>query len=355
MKVLILGLPRTGTQSLADALIQLGISPVYHMREVGVNHHQDFWIRAIEDHIPPFSPSELKKTITTAPWTREQWDTILAPYEAVSDFPPALFPTALAAAYPDCPIILSTRSFESWAASMRDTLVHGFVNRDREKRSPMEGLAAAYHSACWGDDFERNGRGYWERHHAELPAVHSISRYHNVNITEQSPLQQEDSIMDKLRTFFDKPFFDPRHKTKVHILQLVIMTSAIVLTIARMAMPVITTRANMMALTMGIKSFIIIGYQLLTAHKERFKKWASLKANAILNTMEIVFWFVAFGLLFSANTTFCTGASCALSWIVTLLCAVLIVLAFQTSVVSIKEFRYFKNYGVTYETNDPKI
>lgn len=51
--------------------------------------------------------------------------------------------------------------------------------------------------------------------------------------------------MDKLRTFFD-----PRHKTKVHILQLVIMTSAIVLTIARMAMPVITTRANMMALTM---------------------------------------------------------------------------------------------------------
>ncbi|KAF5513227.1 hypothetical protein CGCF413_v000091 [Colletotrichum fructicola] len=280
MKVLILGLPRTGTQSLADALIQLGISPVYHMREVGVNNHQEFWIRAIVDHIPPFSPSEQTK-ITTTPWTREQWETILAPYEAVSDFPPALFPTALAAAYPDCPIILSTRSFESWAASMRDTLIHG--------------------------------------------------------------------------TFFDKPFFDPRHKTKVHILQLVIMTSAIILTIARMAMPVITTRANMMALTMGIKSFIIIGYQLLTGHKERFKKWASLKANAILNTMEIVFWFVAFGLLFSANTTFCTGASCALSWIVTLLCAVLIILAFQTSVVSIKEFRYFKNYGVTYETNYPKV
>ncbi|KAJ5005968.1 hypothetical protein K4K48_005440 [Colletotrichum sp. SAR 10_66] len=110
--------------TLADALIQLGISPVYHMREVGVNNHQDFWIRAIEDHIPPFSPSEETK-ITTIPWTREQWDTILAPYEAVSDFPPALFPTALAAAYPDCPIILSTRSFESWAASMRDTLIHG--------------------------------------------------------------------------------------------------------------------------------------------------------------------------------------------------------------------------------------
>ncbi|KAI8171113.1 hypothetical protein K4K49_004408 [Colletotrichum sp. SAR 10_70] len=315
MKVLILGLPRTGTQSLADALIQLGISPVYHMREVGVNNHQEFWIRAIEDHIPPFFPSEQTK-ITTTPWTREQWDTILAPYAAVSDFPPALFPTALAAAYPDCPIILSTRSFESWAASMRDTLIHGFVNRDREKRSPMEGLAAAYHSACWGDDFERNGRGYWERHHAEVRALWEILR-----ADRRGGTVENESIMDKLRTFFDKPFFDPRHKTKVHILQLVIMTTAIVLTIARMAMPVITTRANMMALTMGIKSFIIIGYQLLTGHKERFRKWASLKANAILNTMEIVFC----------------------------------VLAFQTSVVSIKEFRYFKNYGVTYETNYPKV
>ncbi|KAI8234497.1 hypothetical protein K4K57_004874 [Colletotrichum sp. SAR 10_99] len=308
MKVLILGLPRTGTQclaaALADALIQLGISPVYHMREVGVNHHQEFWIRAIVDHIPPFSPSEQTK-ITTTPWTREQWDTILAPYEAVSDFPPALFPTALAAAYPDCPIILSTRSFESWAASMRDTLVHGLWEILRADR--------------------RGGTVDYSDHSASPPpqplAVHSISRHNNINITEQSPLQQEDSIMDKLRTFFDNPFFDPRHKTKVHILQLVIMTTAIILTIARMAMPVITTRANMMALTMGIKSFIIIGYQLITGHKERFKKWASLKANAILNTMEIVFC----------------------------------VLAFQTSVVSIKEFRYFKNYGVTYETNYPKV
>ncbi|KAF9870571.1 hypothetical protein CkaCkLH20_11877 [Colletotrichum karsti] len=162
-------------------------------------------------------------------------------------------------------------------------------------------------------------------------------------------------MMDKIRAFFEKPFFEPHHKKKIHILQLVLMLIAIILTIARMAMPVITTRANMMALTMGLKSFVIIGYQLLTAHKERFKKWASLKANAILNTLEIVFWFVAFGLLFSANTKFCTGASCALSWVVTLICAVLIVLAFQTSVISIKEHRYFKNYGAEYGTNYPKV
>ncbi|TDZ13687.1 hypothetical protein C8035_v009146 [Colletotrichum spinosum] len=167
-----------------------------------------------------------------------------------------------------------------------------------------------------------------------------------------------------IREIFDKPFFDPRYKTKVHILQLVVMLVAIILTIARMAMPVMTTRANMMALTMvrpselsniptGIKSVVIIGYQLLTEHKARFRKWASLKANAILNTLEIVFWFVALGLLMQANTRLCSGASCALSWIVTLFCAVLIVLAFQTSVFSIKEYRYFKNYGVNYTESIP--
>ncbi|KAF4777483.1 hypothetical protein HER10_EVM0002432 [Colletotrichum scovillei] len=140
-----------------------------------------------------------------------------------------------------------------------------------------------------------------------------------------------------IRDFFDGRFFDTRYKTKIHIAQVALMALAIILTIWRMAMP-------------GFKSLIIIGYQLLTTHKERFKKWASLKANAILNTMEIVFWFVAFGLLCQANGRFCTGGSCALSWIVTLIVMVLIVLAFQTSVVSIKDYRYWKHFGINRET-----
>lgn len=34
----------------------------------------------------------------------------------------------------------------------------------------------------------------------------------------------------------------------------------------------------------------MIAYQLLTEHHDRFRKWASTKANAILNLLEIVFW-----------------------------------------------------------------
>ncbi|KAK2054507.1 hypothetical protein LY76DRAFT_522437 [Colletotrichum caudatum] len=163
MKVLVLGLPRTGTQSLADALAHLSISPVYHMREVSKSAHQDLWVSAIADNLPRTSPLR--------PWSRAQWDALLSGYAAVSDFPPALFPTALAEAYPDSLIIHTTRPFDAWEASMRDTLVHAHRHRDPERRSPMEALANAYHAACWDDDFEQNGRAYFERHHEEVRAL----------------------------------------------------------------------------------------------------------------------------------------------------------------------------------------
>ncbi|KAI3550647.1 hypothetical protein CSPX01_01697 [Colletotrichum filicis] len=168
MKVLVLGLPRTGTQSLADALAVLKIAPVYHMREVAKNTHQDLWITAITDNLPISNPPN--------PWSKSQWDALLSPYEAVSDFPPSLFPTALAEAYPTTPIILTTRSFDSWASSMRDTLIHAHLHRDEFRKSPMEGLANAYHSVCWDNDFEKNGKAYFQRHHEEVRAFRTDGR-----------------------------------------------------------------------------------------------------------------------------------------------------------------------------------
>lgn len=90
MKVLVLGLPRTGTQcvfstpalhtnktngprcqALADALAQLGIPNVYHMREVGMNKHQDLWIRDLEDNLEGKGPA----------WGQEDFEKILAGFE----------------------------------------------------------------------------------------------------------------------------------------------------------------------------------------------------------------------------------------------------------------------------------
>ncbi|KAF6838404.1 hypothetical protein CPLU01_02516 [Colletotrichum plurivorum] len=166
MKVLILGLPRTGTQSLADALSELGISPVYHMRHVASSSHQTLWLSAISSNLPPFhSPTQPP----LHPYSLTDWEEILSGYEAVSDYPAALFPQYLSSAYPDCPIIYSTRDFTSWSSSMRDTLIH--AHKTRTGNSPMAELASAYHSASWDDDFDKNGRECFERHDAAVRAL----------------------------------------------------------------------------------------------------------------------------------------------------------------------------------------
>ncbi|GME65172.1 putative cytochrome p450 [Neofusicoccum parvum] len=153
--------------------------------------------------------------------------------------------------------------------------------------------------------------------------------------------------MQAIKDFFNySPIFDPRFNLRIHILQLVLIVTAVILTFVRMTMNVPRTRANTMALSMGAKSLIIIAYQLLTCHVEKFKKWASPKANAILNTLEIVFWAAVTFMVFQANLNSCTGTSCILSWIVVGLAGILHVLAMQTAVVSICDFRYFRKYGV---------
>lgn len=131
----------------------------------------------------------------------------------------------------------------------------------------------------------------------------------------------------------------------------------------------------------------------MTEHTYRFRKWASLKANAILNTMEIAFWFVVVIITFITNTQRCSGMSCVISWVVGLLAAILTyvslplkpklctapagrqlkhlkaytqhgnnmkiarltfgysALAVLTSVTSIKDFRHFKKLGVLRGSN----
>ena len=58
--------------------MQLGVSSVYHMRDVSKNHHQELWTRAME----------AKFEDKGSPWTREDFEEILAGYEVF----PSLFP-----------------------------------------------------------------------------------------------------------------------------------------------------------------------------------------------------------------------------------------------------------------------
>ncbi|KAF2464170.1 uncharacterized protein BDR25DRAFT_243120 [Lindgomyces ingoldianus] len=112
-------------------------------------------------------------------------------------------------------------------------------------------------------------------------------------------------------------FFSPRFKLPVHLLQLVLITFAMGLSVPRLFIknqP--RTRANTIALGMGAKSLIFLAYQLFTEYVPRFKRWHSYKANAIINSLEIVFWAAVAFLVVQANLSRCMGWSCTLSWCV---------------------------------------
>ncbi|KAE8447045.1 hypothetical protein EG329_011180 [Mollisiaceae sp. DMI_Dod_QoI] len=144
MQVLCLGMCRTGTQSLADALILLGITPVYHMREVRKNGHEKYWLPLLE----------AKYSDPSRPISRAQFDEFLGDFAGVTDIPAAVFASELMDAYPCAKIILTTRSEESWFESMKSTLWHA-------KNSPFGETLGKY---IWGEDREGEGKIRFSRH-----------------------------------------------------------------------------------------------------------------------------------------------------------------------------------------------
>ncbi|ETS85787.1 hypothetical protein PFICI_03812 [Pestalotiopsis fici W106-1] len=157
MKVLVLGMPRTGTQSIAEALIQLGISPIYHMREVGQNNHQAAWAEAMD----------AKFEGKGKPYGREEFDKILGDFEGLADYPAVIFPAELIEAYPEAKIILTLRSDEDkWFDSMMATLIHGHTHAPKPNPSPMAPVSSRYHRFCWNDDFPTHGREAYRKQNA---------------------------------------------------------------------------------------------------------------------------------------------------------------------------------------------
>lgn len=104
MKVIGLGLGRTGTNSLRLALNQLGLGPCHHMEEV-IMHQQTM--------VPLW---------TAAANGDADWPAIYAGYESADDWPTAAFTRELYKEYPNAKFILTYRSVESWLASFNDTI-----------------------------------------------------------------------------------------------------------------------------------------------------------------------------------------------------------------------------------------
>ncbi len=119
IKVVGAGLGRTGTLSLKTALETLLGEPTYHMMEV-FSRPEDvaIWRRAAAGELPV-------------------WGEFFADYGAVVDWPAAAFYTEIAEAFPDAPVLLSTRANpQIWWESASETILA--VLRD----GPPPGLGA---------------------------------------------------------------------------------------------------------------------------------------------------------------------------------------------------------------------
>lgn len=104
LKVIGVGLGRTGTMSLKHALTELGYGPCHHMTEVVENGPEQvpLWSNALNG-----SPD---------------WTACYAGFESAVDWPTAGFWRELAVAYPEARFILTQRSAESWADSFGETI-----------------------------------------------------------------------------------------------------------------------------------------------------------------------------------------------------------------------------------------
>ncbi|KAI9736623.1 MAG: hypothetical protein M1834_000827 [Cirrosporium novae-zelandiae] len=113
MKVLVLGMCRTGTLSIYTALQKLGYTP-YHMVEA-LNPPQKFdvWSECL------LASHKGQGKV----WGKEEFDKLLGNYDAVADVPCCLLVSELTSAYPDAKVILTTRPVDKWITSMQNTAI----------------------------------------------------------------------------------------------------------------------------------------------------------------------------------------------------------------------------------------
>jgi hypothetical protein len=106
LKLVGVGLGRTGTNSLKVALEQLLDAPCYHMFEL-IAHPQQ---------VPMWEHAVRRKDV--------DWDSLFDGYAATVDWPGCSFWRNSAGANPDAPVLLSTRdSAQTWWSSFEQTIV----------------------------------------------------------------------------------------------------------------------------------------------------------------------------------------------------------------------------------------
>jgi hypothetical protein len=142
VKVIGVGVGRTGTLSLKAALERLGLGPCFHGRHV-LDH---------PDRLPVWRAAAAGEAV--------DWRALLAGYRSTVDWPAAAFWRPLLAEFPSARFILTIRDAQSWYDSVSRTIFPMFGDgtadeRVAEARRTVPGLDVftAFHRAMIWDGF----------------------------------------------------------------------------------------------------------------------------------------------------------------------------------------------------------
>ncbi|WQF86653.1 hypothetical protein CDEST_11667 [Colletotrichum destructivum] len=116
MQVLSLGMTRTASASITQALTILGYKNVHHgIQAISNPNDWETFSRASDAFFPTLP------TYNGKPFGRSDWDRVFGQCEGVTDMG-SFFALPLIDAYPDAKVILVERDIESWYASMEEAI-----------------------------------------------------------------------------------------------------------------------------------------------------------------------------------------------------------------------------------------
>ncbi|KAF7544300.1 hypothetical protein G7Z17_g10071 [Cylindrodendrum hubeiense] len=183
MKVLSLGLMRTGTASIAEALTILGYQDVYHgIKAIDAKDDWAIMNRAADASFP------VLPTYTGKPFTRAQWDELWGHCEGVTDVAAAFAPK-LIEAYPDAKVLLVVRDFDKWFKSVDEGVL-------KQLWGPAADFSISYVEPILGSEAGVAARkqmlGLFEAHTVEEMRANARKAYdrHNRTIREMVPPEQ---------------------------------------------------------------------------------------------------------------------------------------------------------------------
>ncbi|PVH68811.1 hypothetical protein DL98DRAFT_204760 [Cadophora sp. DSE1049] len=170
MKVLILGLGRTGTASMRTAMKELGYVDTYHMMNCSIENPPDalMWMDALA----------AKYDGVGAPFTRADWDQLLGNCQAVCDWPAVAFAKELIEAYPEAKVILTNRDVDSWHASTMKTVFWRVSDPELKYLQHFSWAAGMYYpmlkkffDTFFKGDFEHRGKEIFINHYNEVRSL----------------------------------------------------------------------------------------------------------------------------------------------------------------------------------------